>query len=58
MHYYSRPSTLPGVSSQGYLEDDFMTAVFGTRGSQISEISVMSEVDIYLEEKVLKASTS
>jgi len=48
----SRPATPPSDPSAGsdYLEDDFMTAVFGS--SQGSTIPVMSEVDIYLEEKV------
>ena len=51
-HPVSRPSTPPASSSQEYLEDDFMTAVFGTGSSQLTELSVMSELDIYLEEKV------
>jgi len=45
----SRPTTPPPTNSS-YVEDDFMTAVFGLL--QSSAIPEMSELDIYLEEKV------
>lgn len=45
----SRPST-PPTSSQGS-DDDYMNAVFGNSQSSVVELLV-SEVDIYLEEKV------
>ena len=45
-----RPET-PPISSQSSMDDDFMLAVFGN--SQMSQDQVvMSEIDIYLEEKV------
>ena len=47
----SRPTTPPPISSQSSLGDDFMTAMFGN--SQSSEDrGKMSEIDMYLEEKV------
>jgi len=47
--HHTTPPLDPSAGSD-YLEDDFMTAVFGS--SQGSTIAVMFEVDIYLEEKV------
>ena len=47
----STPSSPPPISSQSSLDDDFMTAMFGS--SQMSDSQLMiSEIDIYLEEKV------
>ena len=46
----SRPSTPPITSSQTSFDDDYMSTVFAT--SQTTEIQSMSEVAIYLEEKV------